>query len=37
MAFDLLTWNSDSTRMPRANHSYYLRNCYLEDRFAERK
>lgn len=31
MAFDLLYWNSDSTRMPEANHSYYLRNCYLEN------
>jgi polyhydroxyalkanoate synthase len=29
--FDLLYWNSDSTRMPAANHSYYLRNCYLEN------
>jgi polyhydroxyalkanoate synthase len=37
LAFDLLTWNSDSTRMPRANHSYYLRNCYLNNRFAQKK
>jgi polyhydroxyalkanoate synthase len=37
MAFDLLTWNSDSTRMPRANHSYYLRNCYLDNRFARKE
>jgi polyhydroxyalkanoate synthase len=29
--FDLLVWNSDSTRMPAANHSFYLRNCYLEN------
>ncbi|EJW10564.1 Polyhydroxyalkanoic acid synthase [Rhodovulum sp. PH10] len=29
--FDLLYWNSDSTRMPAANHSYYLRNCYLDN------
>ncbi len=29
--FDLLFWNSDSTCMPAANHSYYLRNCYLEN------
>ncbi len=32
--FDLLHWNSDSTRMPAANHSYYLRNCYLENRLS---
>jgi polyhydroxyalkanoate synthase len=32
--FDLLVWNSDSTRMPKANHSFYLRNCYLENNFA---
>jgi polyhydroxyalkanoate synthase subunit PhaC len=27
--FDLLYWNSDSTRMPAAMHSYYLRKMYL--------
>ncbi len=34
-AFDLLYWNSDSTRMPAANHSYYLRNCYLENNLSQ--
>jgi len=33
-AFDLLHWNSDATRMAPANHSYYLRNCYLENRLS---
>jgi polyhydroxyalkanoate synthase len=34
LAFDLLYWNSDSTRMPAANHSFYLRNCYLHNRLS---
>jgi len=33
-AFDLLYWNSDSTRMPAANHSFYLRNCYLDNKLS---
>lgn len=37
MPFDLLYWNSDATRMPAANHSYYLRNCYLENNLAKGK
>jgi polyhydroxyalkanoate synthase subunit PhaC len=35
--FDLLYWNSDSTRMPAANHSFYLRNCYLENKLSAGK
>ena len=34
LPFDLLYWNADSTRMSAANHSYYLRNCYLENRLS---
>jgi polyhydroxyalkanoate synthase len=33
--FDLLYWNSDATRMPAANHSFYLRNCYLDNKLAK--
>ncbi|MGL4635220.1 MAG: PHA/PHB synthase family protein, partial [Beijerinckiaceae bacterium] len=33
--FDLLYWNSDSTRMPEANHRFYMRNCYLENRLSK--
>lgn len=34
-AFDLLYWNSDSTRMTPANHSFYLRQCYLRNTLAK--
>jgi len=29
--FDLLFWNSDSTRMPANMHSFYLRNMYQQN------
>ena len=29
--FDVLFWNVDSTRMPQAMHSYYLREMYLNN------
>jgi len=32
--FDLLYWNQDSTRMPAANHHYYLREFYHENKLA---
>src|SRR5271165_5105021 len=31
MPFDLLAWNSDSTRMLAANQKFYLRHCYLQN------
>jgi len=33
--FDLLYWNSDSTRMPAAMHSFYLRKMYQENGLVE--
>ena len=33
--FDLLYWNSDSTRMPAKMHSFYLRNMYLANRLRD--
>ena len=33
--FDLLYWNSDSTRMPARMHSFYLRKMYQENLLAQ--
>ena len=33
--FDLLYWNSDSTRMPAEMHSFYLRNMYQRNLLTE--
>ena len=35
MAFDLLYWNSDNTRMPKMMHSLYLRKMYLQNKLVE--
>ncbi len=33
--FDLLYWNQDSTRMAAANHAFYLREFYNENKLAK--
>jgi len=33
--FDLLYWNSDTTRMPLNLHLFYLRQCYRDNALAE--
>lgn len=33
--FDLLYWNADSTRMPRALHMFYLQQMYQHNRLAQ--
>ena len=33
--FDLLYWNSDSTRMPAMMHRFYLRNMYLDNKVVQ--
>ncbi|MEM9533471.1 MAG: class I poly(R)-hydroxyalkanoic acid synthase [Pseudomonadota bacterium] len=35
LPFDLLFWNGDTTRMPRALHMFYLREMYLKNNLAQ--
>jgi polyhydroxyalkanoate synthase subunit PhaC len=37
MPFDLLYWNSDTTRMPEKLHLSYLRSCYKENALSQGK
>jgi polyhydroxyalkanoate synthase len=34
-AFDILAWNNDSTKMPAAMHTFYLRNFYIKNLLAK--
>jgi len=33
--FDILYWNADSTNMPAATHTFFMRNMYLHNRLRE--
>jgi len=35
LKFDLLYWNSDSTRMPRETHLFYLREMYIKNNLSK--
>jgi polyhydroxyalkanoate synthase subunit PhaC len=37
LPLDLLYWNADSTRIPAANHSFYLRRCYINNDLSHRR
>lgn len=36
LKFDLLYWNGDTTRMPRALHMFYLREMYLNNNLSKK-